>query len=155
MLGVAVVGTVVNQTLTDDIVKRIPASTVQQLTPAGLKFATDPQVLVNSTYRDTVVHTAQQFAVQHAVVQIPPGPQHDQVAASVAAQVQQMLAQVFDALKVSLTFAIQHGLVAVFVFSLAMVLAAFFLKDIPLSKEHSPAPTEQPESSEENLPVVS
>ena len=132
VLGVAVVGTVVNQTLADDIVKRVPASTVQQLTPAGLKFATDPQVLVNSTYRDSVVHTAQQFAVQHATAQIPPGPQHNQVAAQVAQQVQQMLNQVFDALKISLTFAIQHGIVAILIFSVAMILGALFLKDIPL-----------------------
>jgi MFS family permease len=156
VLGVALVGTVVNQTLADDIVKRIPASTVRQLTPAGFKAATDPQILVNSTYRDTVVHTAQHFAVQHAVAHIPPGPQHDQVAASVATQVQQMLNQVFDALKISLTFAIQHGLVAVLAFSAAMIVAALFFKDIPLAKEHAPVSTEavQAEASEENLPVV-
>ena len=70
-LGVAIVGTVVNNTIATDIVKRIPASTAQQLTPAGLKFATDPQALISATYRDTVVHTAQQFAVNAAVAQVP------------------------------------------------------------------------------------
>ncbi len=136
VLGVAVVGTVVNQTLADDIVKRLPANAVQQLTPAGLKYATDPQVLVNSTYRNSIVQTAQHYAVQSAIAKIPPGPQHNQMAASIAAQVMQqvqhLLNQVFDALKISLTIAIQHGLVAVLVFSAAMILGALFLKDIPL-----------------------
>lgn len=157
VLGVAVVGTVVNQTLASDIVSRLPASTVQQLTPQGLTFATNPQVLVNSTYRQTVVQTAQHYAVQQAVSQVPPGPQHDAIAASVAAQaaqqVQHLLAQVFDTLKISLTFAIQHGFVAVLVFSIAMLLATFFLKDIPLSKEHAPAPGEESAGTEQ-APIV-
>ena len=160
VLGVAVVGTVVNQTLADDIVTRLPANAVQQLTPAGLKYATDPQVLVNSTYRNSVVQTAQHYAVQSAVAKIPPGPQHNQIAASIAAQVMQqvqhLINQVLDALKISLTLAIQHGLVAVLVFSAAMIVGAIFLKDIPLSKEHAATPPEapQPEVSEENQPVV-
>ena len=158
VLGVAVVGTVVNQTLADDIATRLPAHVAQQLTPTGLKYATDPQVLVNSTYRANVVHTAQQFAAQHAVAQIPPGPHHNQIATSVAAQVSQqvqhLLNQVFDALKISLTIAIQHGLVVILVFSAAMFLGALFLKDIPLSKEYAPAPTEAapPQASEESQP---
>ncbi|MDQ6661235.1 MAG: MFS transporter, partial [Chloroflexota bacterium] len=48
-LGVAIVGTVVNNTIASDILTRLPASAVQQLTPAGLKFATNPQVLINPT----------------------------------------------------------------------------------------------------------
>src|SRR5205085_2747425 len=99
VLGVAIVGTVVNQTLASDIAKRLPASVVQQLTPTGVKFATNPQVLVNPMYRDTVVHTAQHFAAQNAVAYVPPGPQHDAIAASVAAQAMQqtqhLLNQVF------------------------------------------------------------
>jgi EmrB/QacA subfamily drug resistance transporter len=160
VLGVAVVGTVVNQTLADDIVKRLPANAVQQLTPAGLKYATDPQVLVNATYRNSIVQTAQHYAVQSAVAEIPPGPQHNQIATTVAAQVMQqvqhLLNQVFDALKISLTLAIQHGLVAVLVFSAAMILGALFLKDIPLSKEHAQIPAEavMPDASEENQPAV-
>ena len=139
VMGVAVVGTVVNQTLANDIATRVPAATQRLMTPAGFKYATDPQTLINPAYREGVVHTAQRFAVYRAVSQIPPGPQHAQQVASVTAQitqqVQSMLNQLFDALKVSLTFAIQHGLVAILVVSLAMVLATFFLKDIPMSKE--------------------
>ena len=148
-----------NQTLADDIAKRLPAGAAKQLTPAGVKYATDPQVLVNAAYRANVVRTAQHHAVQSAIARVPRGPQHDQIAASVAAQVsrqvQHLLDQVFDALKVSLTVAIQHGLVAILAFSAAMFVAALFLKDIPLSKEFGPAPAEAawPEVGEEYQPV--
>src|SRR3989454_3837788 len=67
VLGVAIVGTVVNNTLASDIASRLPASVANRLTPAGLKAATSPQVLVNPGYRATVVHTAQHFAAQSAV----------------------------------------------------------------------------------------
>jgi predicted MFS family arabinose efflux permease len=134
VLGVAIVGTVVNNTLASDIASRLPASVARRLTPAGLKFATSPQVLVNPAYRDTVVHTAQHYAAQSAVAQVPPGPQHDQIAAAVAAQamqqVQHLLDQVFAVLKLSLAFAIQHGFIAVLVFCGVIIVATFFLKDV-------------------------
>jgi len=75
VLGVAIVGTIVNTTLSSDIVKRVPAAVVQQLTPAGFKFATNTQVLVNPPYRYTVVRTAESFAQKIAVAHVPPGPQ--------------------------------------------------------------------------------
>ena len=93
-LGVAIVGTVVNNTVSSDIINRLPASAVKQLTPAGLKFATNPQVLVNSTYHDTVVKTAERFAVAQATSHIPPGPQHNQAAAAAAAQAIQQVQHV-------------------------------------------------------------
>jgi EmrB/QacA subfamily drug resistance transporter len=139
VLGVAIVGTVVNQTLANETVKRIPATTVQQLTPQGLKFATSPQVLVNSQYHDTVVQTATGYAQRIAVAQVPPGPQHDQIAASVAAQaVQQvvhLLNQVFEALRLSLAVAVQHGFIAILLFSVAALVATFFLKDMPMTQQ--------------------
>jgi EmrB/QacA subfamily drug resistance transporter len=142
-LGVAIVGSVVNNTIASDILTRIPASTVRQLTPAGLKFAIDPQVLTNPVYKNTVVKTAEGFAAQSAAAKatahIPPGPQHDAVAHQAAAQailqVQHMLDQVFAALQLSLAVAIQHGFVTVLVFCGGVLLASFFLKDVPLSKQ--------------------
>ena len=122
--------------------------------------ATSPQVLVNPTYRDTVVHTAQRFAAQNAVAHVPPGPRHDQVAASVATQAMQqaqhLLDQVFAALKLSLAFAIQHGLIAVLVFCGLTIVATFFLKDIPMTQQSSDAPDENGAevSSGEDLSVM-
>jgi len=139
VLGVAIVGTVVNQTLANEIVKRIPARTVKQLTPQGLKFATNPQVLVNSQYHDTVVQTAKGYAQRIAVAQVPPGPQHDQIAVSVAAQAAQqvlhLLNQVFEALRLSLAVAVQHGFIAILLFSVAALVATFFLKDVPMTQQ--------------------
>src|SRR3989440_9949575 len=134
VLGVAIVGTVVNNTLASDIAGRLPASVAHRLTPAGLKFATSPQVLVNPAYRATVVSTAQHFAAQSAVAQVPPGPRHNVIAQQVAMQamqqVQHLLNQVFEALRLSLAVAIQHGFIAVLVFCAATILATFFLKDV-------------------------
>jgi len=139
-LGVAIVGAVVNNTIASDIVKRIPASTAQRLTPQGLKFATDPQALVSPTYHDTVVKTAQGFAERSAGAQAaahtPPGP--GQAAAIAAAkaqaahQVATLLDQVFAALKQSLVVAIQHGLLTMLIFCALVILAALLLKDVRL-----------------------
>lgn len=156
-LGVAIVGSVVNNTIASDILTRIPASTVRQLTPTGLKYATDPQILTNPVYKDTVVKTAEGIAAQSAAAKatahIPPGPQHDAVARQAAAQailqVQHMLDQVFAALRLSLAVAIQHGFVAVLIFCGGVLLASFFLKDVPLSKQFRDEPgTQKP--GEEN-----
>jgi EmrB/QacA subfamily drug resistance transporter len=134
VLGVAIVGSVVNSTLASDIVKRLPAQTVQRLTPQGVKFATNPQVLVNSTYHNTVVQTAQSFAVRSATANVPPGPQHDQIAAQAIHQTTILLNSVFAALKESLAVAIQHGFIAVLIFCGATIVATFFLKDLPLTQ---------------------
>ncbi len=84
------------------------------------------------------MRTAESFAQKIAVAHVPPGPQHNQVAASVAAQavqqVQHLLNQVFEALRLSLALAIQHGLVAVLFFCAAAILATFFLKDVPQNR---------------------
>src|SRR5260370_4684654 len=85
-LGLAIVGTVVNNVIASDITTRLTRQEIQQLTPEGIKHATDPQILVDATYRDTIVKTAVNFAkaktVPKAVAQAvqqaqgPPGPQH-------------------------------------------------------------------------------
>ena len=149
-----------NNTLASDITKRIPASVAHQLTPAGLKAATNPQSLVDPTYRATVVQTAQHVAAQSAVAHVPLGPQHDQVKAMVAAQAiqqaQHLLNQVFETLRLSLAYAIQHGLIAVLVFCGAIILATFFLKDIPMTQQAGEAPDEAEavEEREEDVSMV-
>ncbi|HET8844346.1 MAG TPA: MDR family MFS transporter [Ktedonobacteraceae bacterium] len=129
-LGIAVVGTVVNSTLASDIKTRVSSSVIQQLTPAGWKAATDPQVLISSEARNGVVQAAQHFATQN----VPPGPQHDATVQQITVQVPHMLDQVFAALKLSLVTAIQHGLLTVLIFCVAMVIGAIFLKDLPMQE---------------------
>jgi len=128
VLGIAVIGSIVNSTIANDIATRVPAAVARQLTPAGLKAATNPQVLTNPDARNAVIDAAQHFATQH----VPAGPQHDFIVQQIAQQVTHTLNQVFDALKLSLAVAIQHGLLTVLLFCLAMIVGSFFLKDIPM-----------------------
>ncbi len=147
-LGVAIAGTVVNNTIATELAKRLPASVSKQLTPAGLKFATNTEVLVSPDYRNTVVHTAKTIAVHDAVAKatanVPPGPNHAQtvaaitqrVTAQVSQQVTHLLNSVFDALRLSLAVAIQHSFVATLIFCAGVIVAAIFLKDVPLRKTY-------------------
>jgi hypothetical protein len=69
---------------------------------------------------------------------------------------QHLLDQVFAALKLSLAFAIQHGLIAVLVFCGAVIVATFFLQDIPMTQQPGEAPGEAEASvgSEEDLSMI-
>jgi len=145
-LGLAIVGTVVNNVIASDIATRLTRQEVQQLTPEGIKYATDPQILVDATYREIVVKTAVNFAKVKTVpkaieqAQVPPGPQHkatveaisQHVSAQITAQVTHLLQQVFEALKQSLSVAIQHGFMTVLLFCGGVLLSALFLKDVAL-----------------------
>jgi hypothetical protein len=130
-LGIAIVGSVVNSTIAGDIVQRVHASVVKQLTPAGWKAATNPQVLTNPDARNALVQNAQRLATSR----VPPGPQHDLIVQQIAHQVAQTLAQVFQALKLSLVVAIQHGLLTVLIFAGVMFVCTWFLKDIPMRSD--------------------
>lgn len=118
-LGVAIVGTVVYSSLSRDLATRIPASTVQQLTPEGINAATNTQILINPQYRDTVVHTSENLAAQNA-------------GAQAIHHVQQLLDQVFAALKLSLMVALQQGFIVVLAFCVIAQITTFFLKDVPM-----------------------
>jgi EmrB/QacA subfamily drug resistance transporter len=137
-LGVAIVGTVVNSSLSSDLANRIPSTTVQQLTPAGVKAATNTQILINPQYHDTVAQTAKDIAAKSAAAQVPAGPQHDQLVASVMTQAahyaQQLLDQVVATLKVSLMVALQHGFLVVLIFAVIALLTTLFLKDVPMAQ---------------------
>jgi hypothetical protein len=136
-LGVAIIGAVVNFSLFSNIVRRLPSGLMKQIAPENLKAATDPQILMNSTYRDTIIQKSQQLAVNNAVAHVPAGPLRDQIATTLAAQVmrqmQNYLNQVFEVLKPALAVALRDGFVTVLVFSMAAVLATFFLKDIAIT----------------------
>ncbi|MGO8948197.1 MAG: MDR family MFS transporter [Ktedonobacterales bacterium] len=141
VMGIAIVGTVVNNSLADNIAKHLPAG-AQELTSRGIAAVTNPQVLVNPTYRAQIVTAAKAYRAHYAVVvaqaqgKIPSGPQHNAVVAQIAqqatAQVVQLLDQIFIALKGALTVGIEHGLVVTLVVGVVMIVATFFLKDVPL-----------------------
>jgi EmrB/QacA subfamily drug resistance transporter len=102
-LGVAITGTVVNNTIASDIQNRLPAAAKAQIPPVALKYATNPQVLVSPQYHDQVVAQGLEQALKHGVpglsksiatqiatqqtANIPAGPQHDQAFATIYQQV--------------------------------------------------------------------
>lgn len=131
ILGLAIVGTVVNLTLSTDLGHRLPASASQQLTPESLASATSTQALVNPDYRVALV----QSVAAEAASRVPAGPQHDQLVAAATAQAQQLLEQVFAALKLSLAVSIHHGLVADMLFCLAALAVALFVSDAPATQD--------------------
>jgi EmrB/QacA subfamily drug resistance transporter len=140
-LGVAIVGTIVNNSLATGISSHLSQADKMTLTPQGVKYATDPQILTTPLYHDTVQHTLQQFAVQAATANIPAGPNH---AAAVAAATQQaiqqadaLLARAIDAVRISLETAIVQGLIGMLAFGALIFIAALFLKDIPFHGQES------------------
>ncbi len=137
-LGVAIVGTIVNNTLTTQISQHLSATDAAQLTPQGVKFATDPQILTAPVYRATVEQQIQHYAIQHATANIPAGPNHTQaVAAATQGAIQQantLVTHAVDAVRASLTTAIVHGFVGMLTFGVLVFVAAFFLKDIPFRR---------------------
>jgi EmrB/QacA subfamily drug resistance transporter len=147
-LGVAVVGTVVSNTISNDITARLPAG-ASRLTPAGIAAATNPQVLVNSAYHGQLVQKAQQYAVQAAVAsarasgKIPAGAGASAAIAAITQQVQQstlqLLNEVFAALRQSLALGIEHGLSVLVFVSIGMLILTLLLKDVPLRTSHTPA----------------
>jgi EmrB/QacA subfamily drug resistance transporter len=109
-LGVAVVGSVVNNGISSNIAANLPAA-AHQLPAQALTAATNPQVLTNPAYHDQVVANAVRYG----------GP-----------AAQQTLDKIFTALQHSLAVAIGQGFVVVFGFSLVMLVATMFLKNVPL-----------------------
>jgi EmrB/QacA subfamily drug resistance transporter len=144
VVGIAIVGTIVNQTLSSDIASRLPAPVVQQLTPGELQAVANPQLLINTNYRQQVLQQAEQAAVAKAIAAIPPGSAHDQQVAAITTQVTQQVQQLFNQvvtnLKTSLTVAIRQAFYAILAFAALMLMATFFLKDIPMKKEWEPIP---------------
>jgi hypothetical protein len=143
---------------------------VQGLSPQALTFGTNPQALVDPTYRDTVLRIAEGFAkrtaVAKAIATVPPGPHHDQMVATITQQVgaqavqqtQHLLGQLFEALRLSLATAIQQGFVTVLMFCGGVILAALFLKDVPLARhfrDESEGPGVQEVGDETGAPAPS
>lgn len=146
-LGTAIVGAVINSTTTADITARLSAIGTGGLSAQVTRSVTDTQVLINSTYKEAVVknvvHSAVVQAVHTATAAIPPGPQHDQqvlavtlqVTGQVTEQTVAFLNQVFSTLRQSLSVGVTQGFATLLIFCMCILVAAVFLKDVPLAKE--------------------
>jgi EmrB/QacA subfamily drug resistance transporter len=138
VLGVAIVGTVVNNSLSTALAPRLAKIQGISFIPQQvLKLATNPQVLVSSDQRS---------ALLHGVAQNTP-PQFQ-------AQAMQTLNQIFDAVKQSLSVSVIQGFVVVLFICGAVFLCTLFFKDVPMTstQEVSPDSTEASQAKEE--PVI-
>jgi EmrB/QacA subfamily drug resistance transporter len=134
-LGVAIVGTVVTATLNSGISSHLSQADATALTPQGVRYATDPQILTTPAYHDHVQQMLQQFAVENATARIPAGPNQKQAVAAATAhavgQANGLLERAIDAVRASLSTAIVHGFVGMLAFGVLILVAAYVLKDIP------------------------
>lgn len=160
ILGTAIVGAVVNNTISADIMKHLPSASKHSLSAQAIHAALDLQVLTNQAYREMVMKTSIQaavrIAVHNATITIPVGPYHDQQVATITQQVTvqttqdttTLLNQVFIALKQSLALGISQGFAMLLAFCICILVAAMLLKDIPLAKEFVPDQKETKENEE-------
>ncbi len=105
VIGLAVIGTVVNNTLSSELASRLPVS-ANQLPPQLLSLATNPQALINPDYHNSVV----------------------QAVTSVNPQALGLLNQIFDTLKASFMTALQTGFILVLIISVIILIGTFFFK---------------------------
>jgi EmrB/QacA subfamily drug resistance transporter len=141
VIGVSIVGNVVNLSLARELHRRIPDAAVRSLHSEGIDLATSPQVLIGSAYRKSILDRA----LEAAAANVPAGPHHDQSVAVATSRTQHLVDQVFEASRLSLAIAIQHGLVTVFLLCLAVILVALFVRDVPMVQARS---SESPENAE-------
>ncbi|HLV99293.1 MAG TPA: MDR family MFS transporter [Ktedonobacterales bacterium] len=137
VLGVAIIGTVVNNSLAVEFPKRIPAQARQFLPAQALQAAQNPQVLISPDFQHGLINTSIQQALLHGA---PP---------SVSQTIPALYQQVFEALREALSVSIIQGYLVVFGICIATFLLTFLLKDVPLRKQmDEPGTAQAGESSE-------
>jgi len=131
VLGLALVGTVVNVSLATEMQHRLPAAVTTRLAADGVRLSAGPQVLVSPTPH----RTATQAVAGAAAARVPAGTHHAaRVAAAIAGEIA-LLNTVFTALRRSLALAIRHGLVAALLFCLGALLATVAMTRVPAKPE--------------------
>jgi len=160
-LGTAIVGSVVTNTINSDITGRLAKIPNANKLPAPvISAATNQQVLVSPSLRNTLVTKVTQGAIQQgttqalaqvkaqAETQVPAGPNHaatvaaivakakpgvvEKVTAAVKPEIQNLFAHIFDATRHSLALGIQHAFTVSLLIAAVAIVMAFFLKDVPL-----------------------
>ncbi|MGZ3583674.1 MAG: MFS transporter, partial [Ktedonobacterales bacterium] len=159
-LGVAIIGAVVNNTVTMELAKRLPAG-ASLLPKAAVSPAAIQQVLVDPGAQQVLIAQASKGAlqqtvgpaVQQAIAQasaahrIPPtGPAHDQAIAAITQQVTQAVTaqvtqqmtnlfnQIFEASRMALAIGIGDAFKVGLIMCGVIIIITLFLKDVPLAK---------------------
>ncbi len=135
-LGVAVIGTVVNNTLVSELPKHLPAG-ASQLPSTVLASATNQQVLVSASTRASITAQVVQGAVSQATANVPAGPLYNSIAASVTQQTTTLMQGIFEAARQSFATGLQYGFYVAFGIAVLSLIVTFFLKDIPLAQRAS------------------
>lgn len=139
-LGTALIGTIVTNTISNDLPTRLPAQ-ARQLPPQVLSAATNQQVLTNIAVKNQLVSSVTQAAARQA------GPQ-------AAAAVHRLLLQIFEASRQSLAVGIQHAFVGGLIVCAAVIVITFFLKDVPLARSFVTASASQKSTEGETAGVT-
>jgi EmrB/QacA subfamily drug resistance transporter len=138
VLGVAIVGTIVNNSLSAELAPRLAKiQGISFIPPQVLKLATNPQVLVSDDQRNGLLH---------GVAQNTP-PQFQ-------AQAIQTLHQIFDAVKAALSVSVVQGFLVVLFICGAVFLCTLFFKDVPMASTQEVYPDSKDEQTSEEAPVA-
>ena len=137
VLGVAIVGTVVNNSLAVEFPKRIPAQAKQLLPAQALQAAQNPQVLISPDFQRGLISTSIQQALRHGA---PP---------SVTQTIPALYQQVFEALREALSVSIIQGFLVILGVCVATFLLTFLLTDVPLRIQTAEPGSAQPDESSE------
>ncbi len=124
-IGVAIVGTVVNYSFAREIARRLPQGATRYLTQAQLATVRNPQALLSPSLHATLV----QSAMRRTVSSIPGGAGRETSVAAATTKLHHVLTQVFEALRLSLSVSIRHGLETAALFCAGAIVASLFLRD--------------------------
>ncbi|WP_376796998.1 MDR family MFS transporter [Thermogemmatispora sp.] len=126
-LGTAVLGTLLTNVAANQLPSYLPAAAHQLPNPL-LAQATDPQVLTDSHKQQQII----QAVKQALAAQLPPGGEHGQQLAKLAAQASALCTQIFSAERQALATGLHAGFLVLLGLSLIVMLLALLLKDTPL-----------------------
>jgi EmrB/QacA subfamily drug resistance transporter len=141
--GLAILGTVVNNSVTSELPKHLPVA-ASQIPPQALQAQNLQAALTVPDLKSQIVNDAVNSALAHAQAaisaQVPPGPQHNQIVAQqlqqvtpgITSQVHTLFGQIFEGARQSLAIAIGHGFEVGLIFVVILIVGTLFLKDVPL-----------------------
>ncbi len=155
-IGVAILGTVVNNTYASGLASKLAAIPGASQVPSTV---IQPQTLLQIASTPALKQQVVNGAIQGATAQVPPGPAHDQIAAQVTA----LFGNIFDAARQSMSAGIAHGFQVSVIFAVLIIIGTLFLKDIPLIGHQSaaqaigqdaPAPEVEPSPEDLSVPAL-
>ncbi len=138
-LATAVLGTIVNTISQREINIHLPAA-AHRFPDAYLRAATEKQVLISATYRQSIIQQGISATINAA--HVSPGPQHSRTIAFLIQQTTSLLSNLFEVVRQALATGIHQAFVVSFCLCLAIVVITLFLKDTPATQGKGAKPEE-------------